>query len=614
MTIRLSIAVKLSRAALTTLLIYLAHVAPAISANQPDPAELVALLQSNAPDAEKAIACKQLAVFGDRSSVAVLAPLLEDPRLSSWARIALEAIPGAEADAALRQAMETVNGRLLVGVINSIGVRRDSDAVDQLAPRLNDQDSAVASAAAAALGRIGNEQARKALRDALASGTSIASSAIAEGCVLSAERLLADGEAEEAAAIYDEVRSANVARERMLDATRGAILARGPDGIDLLIEQLKSDDEDRFHIALSAARELPGRELAGSLAAETPSLTPQRAALVIYALADRAEHVGLPVFTRFAQQGALPIRLAAIDVLRQQGDRSCMPTLLTIALAGEADLSQAAMDALAELPDESADADIQAKLATAEAEELQVLIELVGRRRIQAQPDLLKAASHSDSKIRLAALTALGETIDLDHLAVLIARVAEAPNEDEAAVAKRALLAASIRMPDREACAEQLAAVLSQSSTDVGVAILESLGSMGGSRALQALGDAADGDDEQLQDVASRLLGEWMSVDAAPQLLAIAKSPDNPFRIRALRGYIRLVRQFDMPPSQRAEMCRTALKIAGRDQEKLLVFQVLERYPSTEALEVANQAANDGNLGDEAKRVARSIENQLKER
>ena len=155
-----------------------------------------------------------------------MAKLLSDEQLASWARIALEAIPGAEADEALRKATESLQGKLLVGTINSIGVRRDADAVDPLTARLQDKDAEVASAAAVALGRIGNAAAAKSLRGSLATDPVKVRSAVAEGCVLCAERLLAEGKAAEAVEIYDEVRKADVPRQRILEATRGAILAR----------------------------------------------------------------------------------------------------------------------------------------------------------------------------------------------------------------------------------------------------------------------------------------------------------------------------------------------------------------------------------------------------
>ena len=61
-------------------------------------------------------------------------------------------IPGEEADQALRDAAESLKGQLLVGMLNSIGVRADSKAVDLLTKKLKDGDAEVASAAAVAPG------------------------------------------------------------------------------------------------------------------------------------------------------------------------------------------------------------------------------------------------------------------------------------------------------------------------------------------------------------------------------------------------------------------------------------------------------------------------------
>src|SRR5687767_12692503 len=129
--------------------------------------KLIAILQSDAPPQDKAIPCKQLAIYGNKDAVPALAPLLADKDLASWARIALEAIPGSEADEALRAAVPNLKGNLLIGTINSIGVRRDAKAVQTLAGKLGDADTEVIAAAAAALGKISGTEAAKVLNQAL---------------------------------------------------------------------------------------------------------------------------------------------------------------------------------------------------------------------------------------------------------------------------------------------------------------------------------------------------------------------------------------------------------------------------------------------------------------
>ncbi len=141
--------------------------------------------------------------------------------------------------------------------------------------------------AAVSLGKIGSTPATKVLRQSLAAAPESVRSAVAEGCIYSAERLLADGKAADAAAVYDAVRAADVPKQRILEATRGAILARKSQRIPLLVEQLRSDDKQLFQMGLMTARELPGKAVADAVAAEMTKATPQRGALLLSILADR---------------------------------------------------------------------------------------------------------------------------------------------------------------------------------------------------------------------------------------------------------------------------------------------------------------------------------------
>src|SRR5262249_24756493 len=177
------------------------------------------------PAAEKAIACKQLAIVGTKECVPELAKLLSDEELSSWSRIALEAIPDASADNALVDAAGELKGKLLVGTINSIGAKKIAAATDVLTKHLNHNNLPFASCAAVALGKIGNDEATKTLRAELKNSDSKIRGPVAEGCILCAERLNKEGKSDEAAAIYDEVRKSEAPKQRKLEATRGYIIA-----------------------------------------------------------------------------------------------------------------------------------------------------------------------------------------------------------------------------------------------------------------------------------------------------------------------------------------------------------------------------------------------------
>ena len=83
-------------------------------------------------------------------------------RRSSGPRLS-RALVSSAADA-LRAALEKLKGNQLIGVINSIGKRRDAKASPALARMLYGSDANVARAAAAALGSIGGVSSVKELQ------------------------------------------------------------------------------------------------------------------------------------------------------------------------------------------------------------------------------------------------------------------------------------------------------------------------------------------------------------------------------------------------------------------------------------------------------------------
>ncbi len=577
---------------------------------------MIAILESpDAEGAEKAITCKHLARFGDGRAVPALASLLGDEQLAAWARIALEAIPDPAAGAALRDAVPQLEGLRLVGVINSIGMRADAEAVELLAPLLADEDTEVAVSAAVALGRIGSAAAAGVLAEFL-NGPDLADapravrSAVAQGGILCAEQA---EDAADALRLFNAVRAADVPAQRKLEATRGAILAQQADGVPELVELLKSEDREEFAMGLWVARELPGPEVTDALVAELEPMTPQRQELLILALVDRADPPPVSLLVQVASSGPASVRITAIRAMRQEGDASCVPVLLAAAAEDDALLATAAAETLEALPGESVDADLVERLAAAEGALRLSLIELVGRRVItDAVPELLEAADDSDAEVRAAAYQALGETLDFARLPWLIDRTIDARRAEEREMIGEALQAAAGRMPDRTACANALAQAMDRADTPAKVTLLEALGAVGGDRALEAIVEASTSPDVVVQDAASRQLGDWMTPDAAPALLQMAHdAAEDRLRIRTLRGYLRIARQFVVPDDTRLEMYHAAMDAALRDEERRLALDVLIRIPSAETLAEATKHLSNLALRDAAAEAAVTIAEKI---
>ncbi len=568
--------------------------------------DLIAVLQSDAPKGEKAITCKQLAIYGTEQSVPALAPLLADKELASWARIALEAIPGPVADAALRNALGKLQGRLLIGVINSIGVRRDAQAIGALVQKLDDANTSIASAAAVALGHTGGEQATKALTQSLAVTPADVRSAVAEGCILCAEWFLAHDRTVQAVKLYDTIRQADVPDQRHLEAIRGAILARQSAGVPLLIKQLRSEDKERLGIGLRTARELPGRDVTEALAVELPRLSLDRRPLLLLALADRNDSAVLPTVQKAAQSGPKNLRITAINILIRLGDVSCVPVLLEAATENDAELEQAATETLVRLPGKDVDADLLARLPQARGKLQQVLIELAGQRQIsEALPAIVSSLHDIDAGIRGAAVETIGIIGQDQQMADLVKLIQETNSSRERAGIEKALLSISGRCGER--CISHLRPLTQSRDNELHMIGLHALAIIGGPDALAVVKSAIESAEAPVQDEAVRILSTWpnnwpQDSEAGQALLTLATSAEKmSHQVLGLRGYLQYIRgNKKLSNEQKVARVNDVLSHIKRPEEQRQAIAVLGESPSSSALELLTMLAEDPAVVEEA--------------
>lgn len=575
--------------------------------------QLIGVLKSDAPPPEKAITCKRLAIYGTQAAVPALAPLLSDAHLASWARIALEAIPGPAADAALREAVGRLQGRLLVGVINSIGVRGDAASVDVLVARLADADPEVASAAAVALGRIGSEPAARALEQALPRASAGVVSAVAQGCILCAERNFELGRPAEAARLYDLVRTARVPSPRIVEATRGAILARGIEGVPLLLETLRAADKALFAIALRTARELPGQAATEALAAELERLEPGRQGALLAALADRGDPAVWPVVFGAANTGSKNLRTEAIGAIGRKANVAGVPVLLEVLAENDPALTPAVKVALARLPAERVDAELVSRLPRSSGTARRILLEMAGQRRLEgAVPELIKASRDADPATRKTAIKALGTTVTVADLGAVTDLLAKVNSAEDLATVEAALQDACARLPEKAVCADKLLACLPDSPTATRCAVLRLLPTVGTPQALEAVQAARTSQEPPVRDAAIRVLADWPESAALPVLLELFRTTDSETsRVLALRGCVRLLGQGGHSMEQTVKTYAELMANARRADERKLLLAGLAAVPDPAALELVDSLRNDAQVEGEVELARLGIANGL---
>jgi HEAT repeat protein len=181
------------------------------------------LTDAGSREFRKAKACQRIGELGAKEAVPALAALLGNEHLSTYARYGLEPIADPSADEALRTAMSMLKGNLQIGVINSIGKRRDALAIPALAKLTYGVDADVTRAAAAALGSIGGVSAMKEIQRALSKTKGMTRMAVADAGLVCAERLLAEGKREQALTLYASLSAIDIPTPARLAAMAGII-------------------------------------------------------------------------------------------------------------------------------------------------------------------------------------------------------------------------------------------------------------------------------------------------------------------------------------------------------------------------------------------------------
>jgi HEAT repeat protein len=583
------------------------------SAQEPTPLltktedQLIDTLQSNASLHEKMEACRQLSVIGTRRAVAPLVALLPDAELSHMARYGLEPLPYPEVDEALRDSLRTLSGRQLVGVIRSIGVRKDPRAVKLLAARLNDADPDTAQAAARALGSIGTPPAAKTLQAALDTVSDENRLAFAEGLFRCAEQL-PRGAARRA---YDRLRQEESLHQVRAGALRGAILVRGNNGIALLRQSLQSDDLILVHAALRTSREMTGPEVTSTLTASLTGVPTDTQILLLQTLGVRADPAALPAVAKLAAAGDKAVRLAAIHALAEIGAPAAVAPLVPLLRASDSQIAQAAQESLAAIPGPEADAAVRTLLSASDTTDRLLGIELVSRRRMMASvPALFTAARDPDAQIRAAATRRLGEMGGAEELPALLDLLAQSTNAADIEAIEQALGSVLSRIDKPEGQSAKLIARLSSATTTQKAALVRSLGVAGGPDALKAVCAAVD--DATVRSPAVRTLAAWKTVDAAPDLLALArKTSDATERTIALRGYLGWASSGELPADQRLAMCREAATAIQLPDDKKLLLGALGRIQTLDSLALIAPHLEDAAVREEASAATIAIAEAL---
>jgi len=589
----------LIRSILTGLLVFTA-VVPAWGQNSGE-TELIATLESAAPAAEKDAACKRLKLIGTAASVPALEACLNDDALSHPARQALESMECPEAGAALLDALSKTDGHNRLGVIDSLGMRKEERAVPALVELLNTTDASTSAAAARALGNIGIIDVVDPLKAALRNRNPEAF----DGLLRCAGQL----EPPQAFNLADYLYNQNLPEHQRAAAYRAMILNAGDDALDLTLAGITGDDRAARVASLGVAAQIGGEDATLALADTAAKLDAPVQAALIRALGDRGDSVALPAIAEALKSEDGAVRLAAVRALGQLGGGREVATLLEFAANAEDAERDAARFATASLRGPNVDEVVKRGLEDAPADVRAELIAALAIRRDPAfAPGLIAFAKQAPEPLQLEAIKALGVSANASHTGALIDLMWQADSEPARDAAASALVRTANRTGEPEGVVDALLGV-----RPVSVATLTAAAQIDFQQARPALQKAIESADAQLRRGAVRAFAQYCGPESASEVLALASvAADETERTLVMRGYWRLINlAADRPPEARLQMVRHGLEIGKSVESKKSGLATLADIPLEGALSTAREACADDAVRPEAELAVYTIASRL---
>jgi HEAT repeat protein len=479
----------------------------------------------------------------------------------------------------LREAAGRLKGLMLVGVLQSIGNRRDTGAVPLLTKYMGDADQAIVVAAATALGKIATPAAGEALKPMLGTSPSAAEAYLA--CAVAAQS------PKSALSLYVDILTAKgaVPKSVRMAAMRGQMLASGTDDMTLWEAAIQSADADETDIALRTALAFPKSETVTKSIAQMLGKLPAKQSRLCEVLAERGDVAAEPELLALAKGGANDPenRLAAAAALTRLGRPSVLPILTELAAVENADISARARVLLVGFSGKEGDAAILVLLESTEANKRLMGITLAASGRVVAAvPKLLSLTGDADAKVSEASFKALGDLAGAPDVPALLTIVERTSGAD---TATRALSAVCVRLAGAgtEAALEPVEVAFGQAQGKVKHALLKALCAVGTAQALEmARTAAAQNTDAELKETAMRLVCEWKTREALPELEKIAQeAASERLKILALRGYVRLTMLEPVSQEDKEAALIRARGWAVRDEERTLIDSTLKDIRQT---------------------------------
>ncbi len=560
------------------------------------------LKDKKTPLAAQQYICDRLSLMGTKESVKTLAKMLRNPVSFEFARFALERIPAPEAGKALLKSLKKVKTGHRIGVITSLGVRKEQTAIDDLGKLLLDKNPVIATAAVRALGEIAGVPAIEILTHAKMKLAEPVRANCIDALLNAADQQMAQGNSATAAAIYRALNTKTETAAVRRAAIRGQILAEPQNAAGFIVEILHSNELNLHAAVFSTVRDLPHDTDLSAVAELLKNSEFDQAAPLLTSLSAHKQTAVTTAVMDLARHENRVIRLAALTALQNVGNAESVE-ILAAAAADGGEGREIARQSLYSMRGKEIDARILQMIPQVEAPvKIELLKSIVERGIDNSESIVLATAGDENSRIRLESARVLRLTASSDILPQLITLLQKSEKKMVVNAFEKAIIAVAGRAADKQLASDVLLQAL-DSTADVmtAAALMSALADLGQNGALPVLLANFSNENLDRQNAAIRALAAWPDSRPLLALFKLVKSDKKDTRqILALRSYVELKAREQGNPEKLAADFRQAMKLAANVAEQKRVLAALAKVPTVEAAKLALTYTENADLQAEA--------------
>jgi HEAT repeat protein len=540
---------------------------------------------------------RMLELVAGPASAEVLGPYLIDRSLSHPARRILQNLDSELVVKLFLAAINNTEGDLRIGLIGSLGRQQSEAAIVPLTELAASEDDATASAAIEALGETGRFDACMVLNRLVVQGALEA--ARLDAMLKAAEQLRRNRSL---------ILAKRIARQLtgevyppLVRVGAYHLLARiEPDtSAEVTLELLNSDDPELVSAGLMLVADAKPATATAKFAdlLNTPSIPGD---ILIQALVNRGDIAARSALLAHVNSENMAVRIAAVRALGPLGSPDELD-LLIARLQADRGEAEAAMEALALIPQIEADIVLLRRYATFEdppAADLAGVLALRDNRA--AVPFMLRAALREDKVGRqsVRALATLARPSDVPELIALLDLV---PVRYRRGI-EQAAAAAMKRLAESPPSLAPVLGSLEDVSPENRASLIRIAGVVGGSEAAEVLDETYRSGNAEDMEMVSQIVANWPSESYVDLMLRVAtETSDSNLRSQLIDALAEQANDWRYSRTEEAtELLQALVPLASTTDEKRSILSAADGVLSLEALAIIEGFGSEPGLEEEA--------------